>query len=825
MAGHRSRRAAPIAPGALACRSPGTGLGCQRQARRPNDLPRSAFLREVRLTTPASRLRQRALQGLWLGALGLLILLTFLPVVLGQRTLAFRDVDRLYAPLRGPVEDALRAWHLPLWNPWEGAGVPLLAEGLHGVLHPLSLLAAWLAPGRIDVLLLGALNGAAAGTFVLARLLRASQPAAFGAAAAFALCGFSVSMTGNLVFLLGLSTLPWLVAGLLAAGQDRRHGVLCAALACAASVFAGDAQTTLLGALLGIGLAWQAAGWRGVRRASLGLGLGALLGSVQLAATARHLLLTYRGVALAPGDAQEWALAPWRTLEWLIPGLFRGDLHTDAAPVYQALGNPGRFPLPFAESVFLGAPVLLAAAFGIQRGASRVLLLAGAAVAWAAFGPHLGAQQLLGHLPLWGQFRYAEKLMASLSLCLCLLAALGLDRLTQRDLRWQARLASGLLAGVLLAALLWVGTAAAAPLFADLGLPASAAQALRDALQRGLPHAAAGALAFCALAWLPPRAMLPALAILLAVQAAVATPFARHFGAPLAHAGLPAQAFQAEAPGPRLEHPYLHDVLPPAGQDAQDWQTLVNRAMAAPAFNVAANVSDIDLYSGFYPLRHENLYRSLGDGRWRAYRRFAVTHVVLQTPRTPQQSALAREATEQGQLIRTVADESFAVWSVPHRPWAFFASAADSADHPAKARDRLLQLLHDPDDRHVVLETDKPPPCAPGQVLAVQRLPESLTVQAQSSGPGVLVVNDAFWPGWTARIDGREVPILAADVLVRAVRWPAGRHTLEMRYQPPEVAWGSAASLLGALLCLLLLAVTLRRPRRAPDCTPDTRRH
>ncbi|MCM2333869.1 MAG: hypothetical protein NDI82_07960, partial [Anaeromyxobacteraceae bacterium] len=59
---------------------------------------------------------------------------------------------------------------------------------------------------------------------------------------------------------------------------------------------------------------------------------------------------------------------------------------------------------------------------------------------------------------------------------------------------------------------------------------------------------------------------------------------------------------------------------------------------------------------------------------------------------------------------------------------------------------------------------------------------------------------------------GVPAPILPADGLVRAVPFPAGRHRLVMRYEPPEVRIGVALSGLGLLL-LAGLAAWERRPR------------
>jgi len=88
-------------------------------------------------------------------------------------------------------------------------------------------------------------------------------------------------------------------------------------------------------------------------------------------------------------------------------------------------------------------------------------------------------------------------------------------------------------------------------------------------------------------------------------------------------------------------------------------------------------------------------------------------------------------------------------------------------------------------------------------------------VEAESLGDGVLVVNDAWAPGWSATIDGAAVDVLPADVLVRAVRWPAGRHRLVMRYEAPGLVAGGWVSALA--LAVAVAALGVQRARRPAE--------
>jgi hypothetical protein len=218
-------------------------------------------------------------------------------------------------------------------------------------------------------------------------------------------------------------------------------------------------------------------------------------------------------------------------------------------------------------------------------------------------------------------------------------------------------------------------------------------------------------------------------------------------------------------------------------------------------------------YGAFEPRRLETLRRSCGDEWPRAARRYGLTHVVSQViPHANADSARAAKAVEAARPIQRDDALGFEVWAVPHRPWAFFAERAVAAADPLEARKAVLGLAAREEHGAVVLEAAEAPPTAPGRVLRVERGASSVRIEAEAEGAGLLVVQDAFWPGWRATLDGRPVEILAADFLVRAVAWPPGRHALEMTYAPGEVRLGLAASALGAL-GVLLLSVRARRLR------------
>ncbi|HET7343700.1 MAG TPA: YfhO family protein, partial [Methylomirabilota bacterium] len=80
-----------------------------------------------------------------------------------------------------------------------------------------------------------------------------------------------------------------------------------------------------------------------------------------------------------------------------------------------------------------------------------------------------------------------------------------------------------------------------------------------------------------------------------------------------------------------------------------------------------------------------------------------------------------------------------------------------------------------------------------------------------SDAPAVLVLTDTWFPGWRARVDGRPATLWRADHAFRAVAVPAGRHEVELRYQPRSVLIGALVSALAAALTLALLVAGRRR--------------
>ena len=132
--------------------------------------------------------------------------------------------------------------------------------------------------------------------------------------------------------------------------------------------------------------------------------------------------------------------------------------------------------------------------------------------------------------------------------------------------------------------------------------------------------------------------------------------------------------------------------------------------------------------------------------------------------------------------------------------------------------DALLHRLADGDDdlRHVALVEDVPPSgfrgtteeARSGSVRFVIDDPEHIVLEVDAPVRGFVVLADQYYPGWSATVNERPVPITRANYLFRLVEVPAGVSSVEFRYRPRTL-------LLGGIVSAIMAAALLVAARRA----------
>lgn len=92
---------------------------------------------------------------------------------------------------------------------------------------------------------------------------------------------------------------------------------------------------------------------------------------------------------------------------------------------------------------------------------------------------------------------------------------------------------------------------------------------------------------------------------------------------------------------------------------------------------------------------------------------------------------------------------------------------------------------------------------------------QRVSIEADTEIPALLVLNDANYPGWNAYVNGEPAPMVTANYLFRGVFVPAGRSTVEFRYQPASFRAGGAISIAALAILAGLLLFELRKRRQA----------
>jgi hypothetical protein len=720
---------------------------------------------------------------------------------------------------------ALAAGSLPLWDPWVGFGQPLLANANAQLLYPPTWLNLVLSPGRYYTLYLFAhLLVAGLGAFALSRRFTVSAAGSLVAAALWTVSGPLLSLGNVWNHLAGAALLPWiLLAAVRVADEECLRPVATLAGLLALGVLAGSPDFLLLAALpaLVLALARPAGGrGRGFVRLAGAAALSALVSAAQLLPSLALVLQSSRA-HLDAAVRGYWSIHPWVALQSVVP--LAWNAVPLAPPLHQAWFE-GREPYLF--SLYLGWPALALAGLGLTRdGHRRRFVLLGLALYGLLFalGHHApfyeGAVTILPPLAL---IRYPAKAIVLFALGVALLAGAGFDA-------WRQDLPRTRVAALAIAALaLVVATLAAAQAWRGAAL-APAVSALARCAALALLMAGAAIVQLARPRWGAALAAGVALAGVLDLSLAhrdlnATAPSDFYRVRPDALASVSATDTQrlltfdyTMAPG--LSEALLHRARPymvpaPAGPRA-----LWLGAFAMRSYPVAPVTGGFRVFSSFgrdflgiqpEPLVRLNDYATerMGSTEWaRLLARTGVSRLI---------------ALHEGALGASLPPSSRS-----HGP--FFEDVLVYRVPDALPRCRVVSGTRDDDRVDTLGAPDfdprretllpgrparEPEPGFEGACTIRAIATDRVLLESRTDRPALLVLADAWAPGWTAAVDGREVPLLRADVAFRAVDVPAGRHDVAMAYRPAGLVSGAVASI-GGLVVLAALAFRAGRTRRA----------
>jgi hypothetical protein len=741
------------------------------------------------------------------------------PILLSGQALFWGTPALQFVPWWWQAWQSLRQGALPLWNPNSGLGAPLLANYQAAFFYPPN----WLLLGMAGLggppaiawgyTLLAALHLAWAGLgmALLLRKLGFAWPGQMMGGLAFGLSGYVVARLGFFSMVWVAAWLPWViffadrVAGLSPRSQEALRGRLSLPVGLAGclamQLLAGHAQlawyTLLLAGLWVTVGGLRAGGPRGVPRAwgalMLASGLAAGIAAVQLVPTFEYLRVSQRADAFAYQEALTYSFWPWRFLTLFSPDIFGSPAQGDYwgyASYWEDHLYAGLLPLLLALSTL----VLLARGLRPARRDPRwgLILFAWALLA-AAFLLALGRNTpvfpfLYRWVPTFDMFQAPARFLIWVAFALPLLAAVGAEQWrcpTGRGLYWFRLATAGAFAVTLGAGLAWL-------LMRDIRLTFVRATALTGvwglgfglltlAIPLAQKHRRTTLWQWCVLAWV--------LADLLA------TGWALNPGVRLDFYGAspPAvQALRVTAPGQRVylsaqeeyDLKFLRFLRFDDFRPIEDWRAM--RAALIPNLNLLDGIAST---SNFDPLVTERY------ARWMA-------EIETLDP-TAQLGWLAEMNAGVVERIDGRAEGNVRFDRVVNPLRLRWYGCAHMAAGYEEAWSALLPEFDAPPrpERAVILEMpeDRPTRCVQDSLIVasiVEDRPDRVTIRVEGSQGGWLVLADAWYPGWVARIDRNSAPIYPADTLFRAVYVDPGVHKITFLYRPTGFYFGALSSIL-----------------------------
>ncbi len=738
----------------------------------------------------------------------------------------FRDVQRVYYPLKEFWAQRVRSGAFPEWYPYDGLGQSFVGMVVSGAFHPSNLSYLILSPEsalKLNTLL--CFPVAFTGAWLLARRFGAALAPALLTGTVYAYAGYPVSMTANPLYLMAAATLPW---AMWAADRAARApswttvGITGGILA--SILYAGDAQTFTLACVLGFAVVLARSTRPVAHRVLVGAGVVATAGALAAAQILPALLATKGSQARSwtLDEALMWSSHPLRLLEVAVGPLFRGSPDWVTRSILSDLLGESNSTL-WAESVHVGLVPLALAVAGIawSRGADRRLWVAAGALALVlVLGKHAGLYAtLLEYARPWRAFRYPEKTFPFFLLALAVLAGIGLTQASQ-DARRRARIIAWLAAsagtGALLALLEreWRLSARVASAIASSELYPDVLDRLGEHVASGLlltAGACGAAASMLALVVSARKACwLVAGVVFLHLLAANQSIYRVTLPMMVTRAPEFIELIREREGGVRLGNFRVFGAEAPvavpklAGLSVEDGFAAAGSTQLTP---VTAARFGLEGANAYLPAAPRRLKELIHDARfWGRY--LGMLNVrYLAMPR----DAFLRLGGRPEMVLAEQRAMGLVLLHNPRAlPRAYLATQRCVADEAA-AREQMGAAAFSPDKEAVVVCQPKDAPghasAAPLGSATVRRYePEDMEIEVNAAAPALAVVVDAHAPGWRAWLDGEPAELLVANLVVRGVRVPKGRHRLRMEYRTPGLRSGLALS--GAALLLVVIGAT-----------------
>ncbi len=712
---------------------------------------------------------------------------------------------------------------LPFWNPLNGMGAPLFANYQSAFLYPPSLIlyifyrlgdAPAVAWGSTLLIPLH-LGWAGCGMMLLVRQLGVRLGGQIIAGLAFGMCAYLVTRGMFFSMIWAGAWLPWLVWAadrVVTAAQMRPllRNMLLLAMVFAFQLLAGHAQLTWYSVILAS--AWVVVRLVGQERIRVvvsrlglytaGLIIAVMMALPQLLPTFEYLQQSQRSSAVNFDFAMTYSLWPWRLLGFLLPDLF---------------GNPGSgnywgYGAYWEDAVYIGiVPFLLAASTLVwipqQRsrienmGQARTIVFLWSLIFLSvllALGKNTPLfPWLYEHIPTFDMFQAPARYLFWTTFGLACLAGIAADR-WKRPIGKSRKNYTRLMVASLA---IMLGSAGAGLLLPQIEssfirafillavfLFCTAILALKTPLDMDSP-------AQSRRLWV--AAVLGMVVVDLWLASANANPVIEASFYKVSTEGFhvpETRTFIANQDEYNLKFERYLSMMD--FHAFADWQEM--RAVPLPNLNLLDNIAMTNNFDPLLPGWFVQWMTLIGD-----------------LPAMEQSAILTTMGVES--IIRVEKDETH--WWVEHIQPGKRITWKSCENRVSSLQEALQAMIVQAGGQNafsecIIVESNQP--CADEAQPANTELKfivdraDLMVIDIKTNASGWMRIADSWYPGWKAKLDGKEVPIQRADAVVKSVCIPAGEHQLTLSYLPTNIIPATWVSLL-TIVASVAAAVILRR--------------
>jgi hypothetical protein len=703
---------------------------------------------------------------------------------------------------------------IPLWNPYNGMGAPLLANYQVGFFYPPNwLLYFFFKFGGAPVIAWGYslliyfhLVWAGIGMYLLTSRLGLKPSARMVSSLAFAGCSFLITRSGFYSLVFTAVWIPWVIWAISKIAspikQDRSSSPfpIVAIIVVAFQLLAGHAQMSWYTAMLAF--IWVtfggylSGGFKKAFIAALKLLavylIAILLTSIQILPTLEYLRESQRSAAVEIDTALSYSYWPWRLITMFAPDLF-GNPGTGS---YWGYGNY------WEDANYIGMlPILLAIStfFVIWRKKSIINLgktykpliilcwITMFLVQILALGRNTPVFPFLYHnVPTFALFNGPTRFMILVDFLLCLLAGIAVQNWTYptgKTLRW---LRSSIVAGFAVT----IGAFAAWIILRGIDL-----SIIKSVMFAGFWGVGSGILALViprdensrkraiwqwgVVAWIGIDLIIANISLIPIIDS-------NFYNSNASKSQISQDSGRVYMD---IEEDHLlkfnRFVRFRSFEPLEEWQHL--REIMIPNLNILDRISYVNNFDPFVPARFARLMEFV-SGKPEPPTFMNIGTIISRDTSNPL-----------GVRITPLLAQGRIRW---------YSCAKSVPDEEASWN---LLISGKIQDNEIVIEVPQSSPqqCYPNEPASINIINDKsqlLEIELKTKYNGWLFVADIFYPGWYAEIDGVTTEILRANFTFRAIFVPSGSHNIRFYYSPQSFFFGTIISI---VCCIMLFGALL----------------